>query len=142
MLHKDAAQQRPGNQPVSAPEASQKPLRAQEQANSKIPTFQRMNSRPGDTTAADLTAGNMDTSHISWIRGGPSPPQRRDSTPPALTPTLQQGPGPVKNVKHKHRRMARVARDLPFGEGHEQAGRRSPPPQQDSTPHATTTTLQ
>ena len=81
MLHKDVAQQRPGKQPASAPEASQKPLRAQEQTNSKIPTFQRMNSRPGDTTAADLMAGNMDTSHISLIHGGPSPPPRWDSTP-------------------------------------------------------------
>jgi len=113
MLHKDAAQQRPGNQPVSAPEVSQKPLRAQEQANSKIPTFQGMNSRPGDTIAADLTARNMDTSHISLIHGGPSPPPRRDSTPPALTPTLQKGPGPTKNERHKHKRMARVARYHP-----------------------------
>jgi len=91
MLHKDVAQQRPGNQPASAPEASQKPLRAQKQANSKIPAFQRMSSRPGDTTAADLTARNMDLSHISFIHGRPSPPPRRDSTPHAPTPTLRQG---------------------------------------------------
>jgi len=38
--------------------------------------------------------------------------------------------------------MARVSRYHPFGEGHEQAGRRSPLPRRDSTPHTTTTTLQ
>jgi len=58
MLHTDAAQQRPGNPPASAPEASQqKPSRAQKQANPGFPASQRMNSQPGDTTAAHQTAG-------------------------------------------------------------------------------------
>ena len=58
MLHTEAAQQRPGNPPASAPEATQqKPPRAQKQANSGLPALQRMNSQSGDPTAADQTAG-------------------------------------------------------------------------------------
>jgi len=48
MLHTDVAQQRPGNLP-SAPQASQKPLRAQNQANGRTtnPAIQlRQNSQP------------------------------------------------------------------------------------------------
>jgi len=37
---------------------------------------------------------------------------------------------------------ARLARYHPLGEGNEQAGRSSPQPRRESTPHATTTTLQ
>jgi len=71
MLHTDAAQQRPGNLPASAPEASQqKPPRAQKQANPGLPASQRMNGQPGDTTAADQTAGTLDTSHTSLIHDG------------------------------------------------------------------------
>ena len=58
MIHTDAAQQRPGNPPASAPEASQqKPPRAQKQPNPGLPASQRMNSQPGDTTTTDQTAG-------------------------------------------------------------------------------------
>ena len=52
MLHNDAAQQRSGKKPASAPEASQKPPRAQERANLKILTPKPISSRPGDTTVA------------------------------------------------------------------------------------------
>jgi len=83
MLHNDAAQQRPGKKPASAPEASQKPPQAQGRANLTNPTLQRMSSRPGDTTAASLTDGNMDTPHISLIHGRHSPPPRWDPTPHA-----------------------------------------------------------
>jgi len=83
----------------------------------------------------------MDISHISLIHGRPSPPPRWDSTPHAPTPTLQQALDPTKNERHKHKRMARVARCHPYGEGHEQAGRRSPPLRWDPTPHTTTLTL-
>ena len=38
--------------------------------------------------------------------------------------------------------MVRVARYHPYGEGHEQSGRRSPPPRWDPTNHTTTPTLQ
>jgi len=57
-----------------------------------------MNSRPGGTTAAGLTAGNMDTSHISLIHDRPRPPPRWDSTPHAPTPTLQQALDPTKKT--------------------------------------------
>ena len=69
MLHNDAAQQRPGKKPASAPEASQKPPRAQGRANLKILTLKRISSRPGDTTVASLTDGNMETPHIIHIHG-------------------------------------------------------------------------
>ena len=84
----------------------------------------------------------MDISHISLIHGRPSPPPRWDSTPHAPTPTLQKALDPTKNERHKHKRMTRVERCHPYGEGHEQAGRRSPPPRWDPTPHTTTPTLQ
>ena len=75
MLHNDTAQHRSGKKPASAPEASQKPPRAQERANLKILTPKRISSRPGDTTAASLTDGNMDTPHIIHIHGRHSPPR-------------------------------------------------------------------
>jgi len=81
MLHTDAVQQRPGNLPASAPEASQqKSPRAQKQANPGRPASQRRKSQPGDTTAADRTAGTMDTSHISVIHDGLAPPPPWNST--------------------------------------------------------------
>ena len=58
---------------ISAPEASQKPPRAQERANLKILTPKCISSRPGDTTVASLTDGNMDTPHIIHIHGRHSP---------------------------------------------------------------------
>jgi len=142
MLHTDAAQQQPGNPPASAPEASQKQLRAQKQANSEFPASQRMHSQPGDTTAADLTAGTMDTSHTSLIHGGPTPPPPWNATPHATTPTLQQVLDPTKIGRVQHERRAWLARYHFLGEGNEQASRSSPQPRRESTPHATTTTLQ
>ena len=66
MLHTVAAQQRPGNLPVSAPEASQpQSPRAQNQANPGRMASQRRKSQPGDTTAADRSAGTMDKSRVS-----------------------------------------------------------------------------
>ena len=47
MLHNDAAQQRPGEQPATAPEASQKPPWAQGRANPKTAT-QRVSFVFGD----------------------------------------------------------------------------------------------
>ena len=103
MLHNDAAQQRPGKKPASAPEASQKPPRAQGRPNLKIQTLKRISSRPGDTTVANLTDGNMDTPHIIHIHGRHSPPPRLNPTPQKTKSTL------------------RFARYHAFGEGHEQA---------------------
>jgi len=44
MLHNDVAQQRPGEQPASAPKTSQKSPRAQTQAKFKIQTLKRVGS--------------------------------------------------------------------------------------------------
>jgi len=121
MLHNDAAQQRPGKKPASAPEALQEPPRAQGRANLKIPTLKRISSRPGDTTAASLTDGNMDTPHIIHIRGRHSPPLRLNPTPYATKSTLQQPHGLAKIMRQKPKLLARLARYHPFGEGHEQA---------------------
>jgi len=101
MLHNDAAQQRHGKKLASAPEASQKPPRAQGRANLTIPTLQHMSRRPGDTTAASLTDGNVDTLHISLIHGRHSPPSRLDPTPHATKSTLNQPHGPTKNARIK-----------------------------------------
>jgi len=89
MLHNDAAQQRPGKKPALAPEASQKPPRAQGRENLTIPTLKHMSSQPGDTTAASLTDGNMDTPHIIHIHGRHSPPPRLNPTPHVTESTLQ-----------------------------------------------------
>jgi len=121
MLHNDAAQQRPDKMPTLAPEASQKPPQAQGRANLTIPTLQRMNSRPGDTTAASLTDGNMDTPHIIHIHGRHSPPPRLDPTPHSTKSTLQQPHGPAKIMRQKPKLLAWLAQYHPFGEGHEQA---------------------
>jgi len=98
--------------PASAPEATEKPPRAKGRANIKIPTPKRISSRPGDTTAASLTDGNMDTPHIIHIHDRHSPPPRLD---------LQQPHGPAKIVRKKPKLLAWLARYHPFGEGHEQA---------------------
>jgi len=141
MLHTDAAQQRPGNSPASAPEVSQKQPRAQTQANSEFPASQRMHSEPGDTTAADLTAGTMDISHTSLIHGGLTPPPPWNPTPHATTPTLQQVLDPTKIGRAQHELRARLARYHSVREGNEQAGRSSLQPRREPTPYATTTTL-
>jgi len=120
MLHNDAAQPRPDKKPASAPEASQKPPRAQGRANIKIQTLQRISSRPGDTTAANLTDGNMDTPHIIHIHGNHSPPPRLDPTPHVTKSTLQQPHSPTKSMRLKPKLLTRLARYHPFGEGHEQ----------------------
>jgi len=121
MLHNDAAQQRPDKKPASAPEASQKQRRAQGRANLKILTLKRISSRPGDTTVASLTDGNMDTPHIIHIHGRHSPPPRLDPTPHATKSTLQQPHGPAKIMRQKPKLLSRFARYHPFGEGHGQA---------------------
>ena len=115
MLHNDAAQQRPGKKPASAPEASQKPPRAQGRENLKILTLKRTSSRPGDTIVANLTDRNMDTPHIIHIHDRHSPPPRLDPTPHATKSTLQQPYGPA-NMRQKPKLLAQLARYHPLGE--------------------------
>jgi len=111
MLHTDAAQQRSGNSPTSAPEASQqKSPQAQKHANPGRPSSQRRKSQPGDTTAADRTAGTTDTSHISLIHNGLAPPPPWNSTPYAATPTLQQVNAPIIIGRAQYEHRAQPAR--------------------------------
>jgi len=121
MLHNDTAQQRPGEKPASAPEASPIAPRAQGRANFKIPTLQRARSRPGDTNAASLTDGNMDTMHIIHIRGAHSPSPQVDLTSHAAQQTQQHSHGPAEILRQNSKLPPRLARHHPFGEGHEQA---------------------
>jgi len=132
MLHTDAAQQRPGNLP-SAPQASKKPLRAQNQANG-FTTSQRRQSRPGDTTAAERPAGTMDTTHISLIHDGPPSPPPWNSTPHGTMSTLQRT-APTTTGRAQHERKAQPARHHPLEEGNEQAGSNSLQLGGESTPH-------
>jgi len=54
MLHNDAAQQRAGEQPASAPKASQESPQAQTAAKLKIQTLKQANSPHGDIVATGL----------------------------------------------------------------------------------------
>jgi len=121
MLHNDAAQWRPGEKPTSAPEASQKLPRTQGRANFKIPTLKRARSRPGDTNAAGLADGNMETTHIIHIHDRHNSPPRLDLTTHDMTSTLYQPHDPTKTIRQKPKLLTRLVRYHPFGEGHEQA---------------------
>jgi len=121
MLHNDAAQQRPGEKPASAPEVSQKSTRAQGQANINIQTLKRQRSRFRDTNAASLTDGNTDTTHVIHIHGRHSPQPRLDLTTYAIQQTQQHPHGPAKILRQKSKLPTRLARYHPFGEGYEQA---------------------
>jgi len=109
MLHNDAAQQRPGETPASAPKTSQKSTRAQGQAKFRIPTLKRESSRHEDTDAAGLTDGNMETLHIIHIHGRHSPPARSDITTPAMTQMLQHPQGSTKILRQKPKPLPRPA---------------------------------
>ena len=63
----------------------------------------------------------MDTPNIIHMHGRHSPPPRVDPTPHVTKSTLQQPHGPAKIMRQKPKLLARLARYLPFGEGHEQA---------------------
>ena len=121
MLHNNAAQQRPGEKPASAPKALQIKPRAQGRANIKSPTLKRPRSRPEDTNTASLTDGNMDTMHIIHIRGARSPPPQVDLMTHASHQTRQHSHGPTEILQKNFKLPTRLARDHPFGEGHEQA---------------------
>jgi len=111
-------------------------------ANPGLLASQRMNSQPGETTAADQTAGALDTSHTSLIHDGLTPPPPWNSTPHTVTPTLQQVLDPTKIGRVQHERRAQLARYHPLGEENEQAGGNSLQLRRESTPHATKSTLQ
>ena len=78
MLHNNAAQQRPGEKPASAPKALQIIPRAQGRTYIPISTL-KQRSWHEDTQVSSLTDGNMDT-HITHIRGAHIPPLQLDLT--------------------------------------------------------------
>jgi len=135
MLHTDAAQQRPGNLPLAPKASQQTPLRTQNQANGRT-VSQRRKSQPGNTIAAERWAGTIDTTYISLIHDGPTPPPPWNSTPHAAIPTLHQ-PAPTIIGRAQHERRAQLARYHSPEEGNEQAGSNSLQLGGESTPHAT-----
>jgi len=118
MLHNDAAQQRPGEKPASAPEASQKSIRTQGQAKFKISTLASKGSRPEHTNAASLTGGNMETPHMIHIHGRHSPLTRLDLMTHTMEPTQPPVQGSTKKLWQQPTPLPRLARHHPFGEGH------------------------
>ena len=117
MLYNDAAQQRPGEKPASAPQITP---RAQGRANFKILTLQHPRSRHGDTKAAGLTDGNRDSLHIIHIHSIHNPPLQ-DPTTHATQHTQQHSHGPAGILRQDSKPPTRLARYHPFGEGYEQA---------------------
>jgi len=107
MLHNDAAQQRPGKKPASAPEASQKPPRAQGRANLKIPTLKCISSRPGDTTVASKHGHTAHHPHPWQVQPavtiGPNAPCNQIHTAATTWPRKNyaakaQAPGPACTI--------------------------------------------
>ena len=138
MLHTDAAQQRPGNLPASAPKASpSKPPRAQVRTNPGRPAAQYRKSQLGNTSAADQTAGTMGTSHISVIQDGPAQPPPWNSTPHTSTQTLQQVNAPTILGRAQNEHKAQPARYHSPEAGNEQADSSSLQLGGESTAHAT-----
>ena len=107
---------RRSNDPARSQPRRQITPRAQGRANFKIPTLKRPCSRNGDTNAASLTDGNMDTMHIIHIRGTHSPPPQVVTTH-AAQQTQEHSHGPAGIL----RQNSTLARYHPFGEGYEQA---------------------
>jgi len=122
MLHRNAAQKRPGNLP-SAPQALQKPQRAQTQANGRT-SSQLRQSQLGATMATAGSAGTKSTTYTSLILGGPPSPSPRNLTTHDAMPTLQQT-APVTTGAAQHERRAQHARHHSPEKGNKQAGSNS-----------------
>jgi len=120
MLHNNAAQQRPSEKPALAPKSSHITSRAQGQADIKIPTRKHPRSRLGDTNAASLPDGNMDTTHIIHIHGRHSPPPQLGLTTHAAQHTQQHSHGPA-GIQQNSKLSPWFAQHHPLREGHEQA---------------------
>ena len=123
MLHNDAAQQRAGKQPASAPKASQKSPRAQTAAKLKIPTLKQADSRQGDIVATGLRDGSMGAMPIH-IYGKHSPPFL-PTTHDTATHTTSQWPlhpdGLMASPPLAHTYQRQPARYHFPGDGHVQA---------------------
>jgi len=121
MQHNNAAQQRPGEKPASAPNASQITPRAQGRAKIPIPTLKYPRNRHEDTNAARQTDGNEGIANIIHIRGAHSPPPRLDPTTPAKQQTQQQTHALAGMLGQDPELTPWPVRYHSLGEGHGQA---------------------
>ena len=121
MLHNDVAQQRPGEQPASAPKTSQKSPRAQTPAKFKTPTLKQADSRHEDIDVAGLRDGRKDTTRIIRIHGRHSPPSSGQLTTHATRQMLQHPKGLTTSPQLEPMSVPQPARYHSFGEGHVQA---------------------
>ena len=83
MLHRNAAQHDPATCRRRHRRSKNLYWHKTKQTGVRLPTGQRRQSQPGDTTAAERPAGTMDTTHISLIHDETPSPQPRNSTPHA-----------------------------------------------------------
>ena len=89
MLHNDVAQKRPGEQPASAPKASQKSPRAQTAAKFKTPTLKQADSLLEVAVKTGLRDGSMATMRPIHIHGSHNPPSLEQFTTHAIRPRTQ-----------------------------------------------------
>ena len=122
MLHNDAAQQRAGEQPASAPTASQKFSRAQTAAL-KIPTPKQANRRHGDIVATGLRDGSMGAMpiHIYGKHSPPFLPMTHDTATPVTRQWSLHPEGPMASPPLAHMYQRQPARYHSLGDGHVQA---------------------
>jgi len=119
MLHRNAAQKRPGKKP-SASQAFQQLPRAQIPANGDTPC-QLSRRQPDATTAMEGSAGAKSTTCTSLIPGGPPSPSPRDLTTHGARPALQQA-APATTGEAPPERRAQHARYHSPETGHKHAG--------------------
>ena len=120
MLHNDAAQQRAGEQPASAPKESQKSPRAQTAAKHKTSTLKLADSCHGDMVATALRDRSMDTTGPDYSLGK-SPPMTHEP----MTHVTRQWPlhpvGPMASPPLAPMYQRQPARCHSLGDGHGQA---------------------
>jgi hypothetical protein len=123
MLHNDVAQQRPSEQPASAPKTSQQSPRAQKVAKFKIPTLKPADSRLEDTVKTGLRDGSMATTHPIHIHGRHSPPSPEQLTTHATRPRTKHQESATAIPQLEHMNQLQPARYHSFGKGYVQANR-------------------
>ena len=121
MLHNDVAQQRPGEQPASAPKTSQQSPRAQTAAKFKIPTLKQEDSRHEDTVKTGLRDGITDTTRPIHIHGRHSPPSPGQLTTHAIRPRTQHPESMTARPQPEPMYKLQPVQYHSFGKGHVQA---------------------
>jgi len=121
MLHNDVAQQRPGEQPASAPKTSQKSPRAQTAAKFKIPTLKQADSRLGATVKTSLRDGKMTTTSPIHVHGRHSPPSPEQLTTHDTRPRTQHQGSVTAIPQLEHMNQLQPVRYHSFGKGYVQA---------------------